>query len=647
VIAGSDVLADEGEHALTSAQAYALIAQHYDEQLNPLLALEERIVAPLLPSVAGKCVLDVGCGTGRWLARLAEHGPRAMWGVDASSEMLRLAALKLGDAAVLSVAQGSDLPIATGAANVVICSFIASYIEDIAAFAREVRRVCAPGATVLLTDLHPETARKLGWKRAFRSGAQEVVLRTWLHSREDLVHLFRKEGFAVELELGVEFGTPEKSIFEAAGKANEFDRASGEPALLVLGFSPRARVTSARGKVNSLRITGARVALDACTSAESTVDVRGDHIESVHTSDRSDVRADHVLDLSGYLLLPGLINAHDHLEFALFPRLGNGVYANAHEWALDIYRPEDEPICSHRLIDKSIRLSWGGIRNLLSGVTTVCNHNEYAPVFDDHFPVRVLRQYGWAHSLAFEDDILSRAEALSSDAPFFVHLGEGTDAEAEAELWELDRRGLLNRRTVLVHGLAIGHKGLELVRSRRAAIVWCPSSNQFLFGRTLDRQFIQACPSIALGSDSPLTSAGDLLDEIRTAQNCGVSAAKIYDLVTSSSARVLGLSEGEGAIRPRGMADLVAIPDRGFPPAEALANANYADIELVIAGGEVKLVSERMKSRLDGSQSRHLSAIRVEDNVRWIAAPVDELLAAAESVLGSDIRLGGKRISRA
>ena len=42
--AGSLALADEDRPALGSAQAYALIAQRYDAQLNPLLALEERIV---------------------------------------------------------------------------------------------------------------------------------------------------------------------------------------------------------------------------------------------------------------------------------------------------------------------------------------------------------------------------------------------------------------------------------------------------------------------------------------------------------------------------------------------------------------------------------------------------------------------------
>jgi cytosine/adenosine deaminase-related metal-dependent hydrolase/ubiquinone/menaquinone biosynthesis C-methylase UbiE len=646
VTSESDVLADDGERALSSPEAYGFIAQHYDEQLNPLLALEERMIAPLLPSVAGKCVLDVGCGTGRWLARLAECGPRVMWGVDASPEMLAVAAAKLGDAAVLSFAQGTDLPIATGAADVVICSFVASYIEDMTAFARELRRVCSQRATVLLTDLHPRTTRTLGWKRAFRSGAQEVVLKTCPHSREELVDTFREEGFAVELEVEPEFGEQERPIFKAAGKTKEFERARGEPALLVLGFKPGACIT-ASGPANTLRISGARIALDACTSVGAAVEVRDGRIQSIRTSDRSDMRADHVLNLSGYLVLPGLINAHDHLEFALFPRLGNRTYANAHEWALDIYQPKEEPIRSLRKIDKSIRLWWGGVRNLLSGVTTVCHHNEYAPLFDDDFPVRVLRQYRWAHSLAFEEDMQARAEGRSSEAPFFVHLGEGTDVNAEAELWEMDRRGLLNSRTVLVHGLAIRQKGLKLVRSRGASIVWCPSSNQFLFERTLDPQFIDACPLMAIGSDSPLTSAGDLLDEIRTAQNCGVSAAKIYDLVTTSSARVLGLSGGEGVIRPGATADLLAIPDRGLSPAEALANATYRDIELVISGGEIKLVSETMKSRLDESQLRHLSAIRVEDNVRWIAAPVDELLAAAESVLGPDIRLGGKRVGRA
>ena len=91
-------------------------------------------------------------------------------------------------------------------------------------------------------------------------------------------------------------------------------------------------------------------------------------------------------DLSGHLLLPGLINAHDHLEFNLFPRLGRGPYANASSWAADIYRPDASPVKEHLLVPKKVRLIWGGIKNLLSGVTTVAHHNPWeASVFAQHF----------------------------------------------------------------------------------------------------------------------------------------------------------------------------------------------------------------------------------------------------------------------
>src|SRR5437868_14542268 len=91
-----------------------------------------------------------------------------------------------------------------------------------------------------------------------------------------------------------------------------------------------------------MRITGARVAKGPSTAVRQEITVRGD--------------SEHCLDLSGHLILPGLINSHDHLEFNLFPRLGNRLYANAGEWAADIFHPDASPVRENLAVPKAVRL---------------------------------------------------------------------------------------------------------------------------------------------------------------------------------------------------------------------------------------------------------------------------------------------------
>ena len=220
------------------------------------------------------------------------------------------------------------------------------------------------------------------------------------------------------------------------------------------------------------------------------------------------------LDLTGLQILPGLINAHDHLHFALFPRLGSGPYANATDWAQDIYHPDRDPVRRHLLVPKHLRLIWGGLRNLAAGVTTVSHHDAYHPVFDEDFPVRVIKEYGWAHSLAFTEDVRARFDATPPEAPFVIHLGEGTDASAAEEIFRLHELGALDRRTVLVHAVGLTREGWDLVRTTGASVIWCPRSNLFTLGRTLSREIIESGIPIALGTDSSLTTEGDLLDEL-------------------------------------------------------------------------------------------------------------------------------------
>jgi len=345
------------------------------------------------------------------------------------------------------------------------------------------------------------------------------------------------------------------------------------------------------------------------------------------------------------LVLPGLTNSHDHLEFGLFPNLGRGPYRTFEHWAQDIHQTEHEVIDRQRGIPKDVRLWWGAIRNLLCGVTTVCHHNPIWPELrDDHFPVRVVTEFGWAHSVPLEPQLAAKFAATPKGQPFVLHLAEGCDPKNANEIFELDRMLALDDRTVLVHGLSLDAAGFELLNCRGAALVWCPTSNQFLFGRTHTWQSLLRANSVVLGSDSPLTSVGDLLDEIRCAHKASVSAEELFRMVVTRPPAVFRFTDGRGAIRPGAAADLIAVRDSGKSPAETLVTISSRDIELVVIGGRVQLASEAVLERLPGNLSSGLCPLEVDGQIRYVRAPLGSLCGIASQILGGNIPLGNKKV---
>jgi cytosine/adenosine deaminase-related metal-dependent hydrolase len=384
-------------------------------------------------------------------------------------------------------------------------------------------------------------------------------------------------------------------------------------------------------------LSGARVALSATESIPLDIGIESGRLRlGSHAASGPEFRLD------GFLVLPGLINAHDHLEFNLFPRLGSGPYPNATVWACDIFRPEEPPVLEHLKLAKPVRFLWGGIKNLISGVTSVLHHNPYDPIFDRNFPVRVIRRFGWSHSVAFSRDLTGDWSRTPSGAPFLIHACEGTDGPAAAELYRLDAGGVLGPSTVLVHGVALNETGPDLVKQRGASLVWCPSSNHFTLGRSLSREVLDSGIPIALGTDSALTAAGDLIDEIQVAR-ADVTAERLYGMVTDTAARVLRLTAGEGTIRDDGVADLVVVSERGRRPAEALLDLQP---EAVFVGGRIKLISIQLAQQLPPRLIRHLQPLRIEDRGQWlIDCDVPMLLDACNRVLGGKLRLAGKAVA--
>jgi cytosine/adenosine deaminase-related metal-dependent hydrolase len=361
-----------------------------------------------------------------------------------------------------------------------------------------------------------------------------------------------------------------------------------------------------------------------------TLRVRRGRIDGIGVApDKSDT----VLDLDGAFIFPGLINAHDHLELNSQPRLKwRERYENAREWIAD-FQPwfdSDPQLAVTRPDTLADRVWVGGLKNLLSGVTTVCHHNPLHRQLRRRFPIRVVHRYGFSHSLHIDGPAVAQShQTTPSDWPWMIHAAEGLDEDARGEIATLQKMGCLSRNTVLIHGVAMCDSAGEVVLRAGAGLVWCPSSNQFLFDRTADVRRFDDADRLALGSDSRLSGEGDLLDELQVAHETRqLSAEGLARTVTTGAAGLLRLCDS-GELRVGAPADLAVIRGMNDDPFETLVRASRTDVCLTMVDGMPRVGEPSMAPVFAAATTATLPAV-LDGTPRLVARWIGKHVAAMQ-----------------
>ena len=318
------------------------------------------------------------------------------------------------------------------------------------------------------------------------------------------------------------------------------------------------------------------------------------------------------------VILPGFVNAHSHLEYAVYAGFGDGLSFGP--WIL-IHMERKARI---GLAEMEAIARIGAAECLRSGITTVgdCSFSGasvaacaelglraivYLEVFgtdasqlDGRFSDHRSRiehhlsdsvRLGISPHAPYTCTPELYAACLERDLPLATHLNESSDelewlstgtgpweplaAQIPPPLGEsgiraLARRGLLSSRIVAAHCVKVDAEEISLLAENDVAVVHCPRSNAVLgCGIAPLAELREAGLRVGLGTDSPASAPSfDMFDEMRTALYAAraraerpdaLSAAETLELATIGAARALGLADEIGSLAPGKQADLTVL----------------------------------------------------------------------------------------
>jgi 5-methylthioadenosine/S-adenosylhomocysteine deaminase len=393
-----------------------------------------------------------------------------------------------------------------------------------------------------------------------------------------------------------------------------------------------------------------------CTDADRIV-----RVEPL-TDEKDLPEAKTVIDAGGGLILPGLVNAHTHSPMTLLRGLAEDLPLQ--EWLNDHIFPAEAAHMTAANV--SIGTTLACAEMMLSGTTTCCDGyfleeavaesvaacglravlgqgviDFPAPgIPDPKENIAVARRFteSWTgrdmrirpsvfcHSpYTCSTETLKSAKKLAQKQGllFQIHAAETRDEHdriraqhGTTPIGYLDRLGLIDAATLLVHAVWVDENDMAVVADRGAAVAHCPESNMKLgAGIAPLTGLLAAGIAVGLGTDGcasnntlDLFQTMDItakLHKVRDMQPTAADAQTVLTLATRGGARAIGMEDDIGSLEAGKKADLIVIDTRQphlvpmyHPVSHVVYAAKGSDVTTVIVDGHL-LVRDRQLLHLD------------------------------------------------
>ena len=361
-----------------------------------------------------------------------------------------------------------------------------------------------------------------------------------------------------------------------------------------------------------------------------------------------------VIDATGFIVMPGLINTHTHIAMALLRGISDDVplmeWLNEHIWPVEAHMGYNEILIGAKL--GALEMLKGGTTTFVDmypyeeavaeaseeagirAVVSPCAMDFRMPHFEEDWRA-VQKRFSNSNLVSMmigvhaiytcSPENMKHAIELSEQLSTGIHIHHSETKDEEKTVRErynanptehLVNVGLIKRPTLAAHCVYMSDEDITAFAENNVSVAYNPQSNMKLAsGIAPIAKMLDAGVNVSIGTDGASSNNDlDMWDEMRTASllqkvntmnPCVLTAYQVLQMATVNGAKAIG-KEGElGILQEGALADIILVDFEKphlYPHTNLISELVYSchasDVDTVIVNGEI-VVENRKCTTMD------------------------------------------------